>query len=155
MADISIEAYIDESQIDFIMELMKNTLSEPYSIYTYRYFLRNWPDLCFFAKDNTTGKYIGCCIGKVSKQNDVQQGYLAMLSIDKAYRRMGIATKLSLHLFEEMINKKCDKIVLETEADNESALALYLKLGFVKEQKIIVLLHEWWGCLPTYTPFNR
>ena len=28
------------------MELMTADLSEPYSIFTYRYFINNWPDLC-------------------------------------------------------------------------------------------------------------
>ena len=113
---------------------MKRTLSEPYSIYTYRYFLRKWPNLCFFAKDKTTNKYVGCCIGKQSLQKDIEQGYLAMLSVEPDYRRRGIATQLSLKLFNTMIENKCERIVLETEADNTSSLALYVKLGFVKEQ---------------------
>lgn len=33
------------------MSLVDAELSEPYSIFTYRYFLRNWPHLCFLAFD--------------------------------------------------------------------------------------------------------
>ena len=132
--NIEILPYEGEHQIEYIMDLMARTLSEPYSIYTYRYFLRNWPNLCFFAKDKTTDKYVGCCIGKQSQQNDVEQGYLAMLSVEPTYRRQGIATELSLKLFNTMIQNGCDRIVLETEAENTSSLALYVKLGFVKEQ---------------------
>ncbi|EDR21652.1 N-terminal acetyltransferase C complex catalytic subunit MAK3, putative [Entamoeba dispar SAW760] len=131
---IEIVPYTGEEQIGYIMDLMKRTLSEPYSIYTYRYFLKSWPHLCFFAKDKTTNKYVGCCIGKQSIQNNLQQGYLAMLSVEDNYRRKGIATLLSMKLFNTMIENKCDRIVLETEADNVSSLALYTKLGFVKEQ---------------------
>jgi len=29
-----------------IMDLFAKDLSEPYSIYTYRYFINNWPKLC-------------------------------------------------------------------------------------------------------------
>ncbi|ELP86940.1 acetyltransferase C complex catalytic subunit MAK3, putative [Entamoeba invadens IP1] len=134
---ITIETYKDESQIDYIMDLMKRTLSEPYSIYTYRYFLRNWPNLCFLAKDEDTKKYVACCIGKQSPQNGIEQGYLAMLSVENEYRRKGIASQLSMKLFQTMINNKCDKIVLETEAENTSSLALYVKLGFVKEQLLL------------------
>ena len=32
-----------------IMELVDRDLSEPYSIFTYRYFLHSWPDLCICA----------------------------------------------------------------------------------------------------------
>jgi hypothetical protein len=42
---IRIESYKDESQIDVIMDLIGKELSEPYSIYTYRYFLNTWPEL--------------------------------------------------------------------------------------------------------------
>lgn len=39
--------YEDERQLGPIMALVDRDLSEPYSIFTYRYFLNNWPDLCF------------------------------------------------------------------------------------------------------------
>lgn len=35
------------------MSLVDAELSEPYSIFTYRYFLRNWPHLCFLAFDRS------------------------------------------------------------------------------------------------------
>ncbi len=33
------------------MDLIDNELSEPYSIFTYRYFLQQWPSLCYIAYD--------------------------------------------------------------------------------------------------------
>ena len=41
--------YASESQMPDIMRLMKADLSEPYSIYTYRYFIHNWPELCIMV----------------------------------------------------------------------------------------------------------
>jgi hypothetical protein len=41
--------YKDESQLNEIIRLIHKDLSEPYSIYTYRYFLHNWPNLCFLV----------------------------------------------------------------------------------------------------------
>ena len=38
------------------MSLVDAELSEPYSIFTYRYFLRNWPQLCFLAFDKSGKK---------------------------------------------------------------------------------------------------
>lgn len=41
-----------------IRRLISNGLSEPYSIYVYRYFLNQWEDLCFMVSDcpNSTNK---------------------------------------------------------------------------------------------------
>jgi N-alpha-acetyltransferase 30 len=38
------------------MELIDRDLSEPYSIFTYRYFVAQWPTLCFLAVDPTGGQ---------------------------------------------------------------------------------------------------
>lgn len=45
--------YIDESNLYDIQLLVSKDLSEPYSIFTYRYFLQNWPNLCVCAYINT------------------------------------------------------------------------------------------------------
>lgn len=42
--------YKDETQMPLIMDLITKDLSEPYSIYTYRYFIHNWPYLCFLVQ---------------------------------------------------------------------------------------------------------
>lgn len=42
-------SYKDETQMPDIMRLIQKDLSEPYSIYTYRYFIHNWPQLCFLV----------------------------------------------------------------------------------------------------------
>jgi len=41
--------YHDESQLDYVMRLVGTDLSEPYSVFTYRYFLHRFPELCIFA----------------------------------------------------------------------------------------------------------
>lgn len=42
-------SYTSELQMPDIMKLIQKDLSEPYSIYTYRYFIHNWPKLCFLV----------------------------------------------------------------------------------------------------------
>ena len=49
--EIHYTQYRDETQMPLIMNLITKDLSEPYSIYTYRYFIYNWPFLCFLVKD--------------------------------------------------------------------------------------------------------
>ena len=44
--------YISEMQMPMIMRIIQKDLSEPYSIYTYRYFIHNWPNLCFLVSDS-------------------------------------------------------------------------------------------------------
>jgi len=57
--------YKNEQQMKDIMRLIQKDLSEPYSIYTYRYFIHNWPKLCFFGcgcrqKCGSNSMQIGC-----------------------------------------------------------------------------------------------
>lgn len=46
--------YQSEAQMPDIMQLIQKDLSEPYSVYTYRYFINNWSKLCFLVSDTTT-----------------------------------------------------------------------------------------------------
>lgn len=48
--------YESELQMPWIMRLITKDLSEPYSIYTYRYFIHNWPQLCFLV--SVTGEHV-------------------------------------------------------------------------------------------------
>ncbi len=43
--------YRDEHDLPIIQDLVGSELSEPYSIFTYRYFLQQWPQLSFIAYD--------------------------------------------------------------------------------------------------------
>lgn len=47
--NIQYVSYTSELQMPDIMKLIQKDLSEPYSIYTYRYFIYNWPKLCFLV----------------------------------------------------------------------------------------------------------
>ncbi|KAF9311126.1 hypothetical protein BGZ91_006898 [Linnemannia elongata] len=44
--------YESEHQLQGMMSLIENDLSEPYSIYTYRYFLHQWPKLSFLVSSS-------------------------------------------------------------------------------------------------------
>lgn len=43
---IAFEVYKGEEQLEDLMRLISKDLSEPYSIYTFRYFIHSWPQLC-------------------------------------------------------------------------------------------------------------
>ena len=59
---IEYRPYGCERHLYEIMELVSRDLSEPYSIYTYRYFIYNWPNLCFRVSIIwSTVSNSGCC----------------------------------------------------------------------------------------------
>lgn len=66
--------YRDESQLDSVMTLVGRDLSEPYSVFTYRYFLHRFPDLCIFAvpiTDNgVEAEPIGCVVCKIDQEDE-------------------------------------------------------------------------------------
>jgi len=59
-----------------------------------------------------------------------------MLAVAEAYRHRGIASKLVCRAIDVMRALDCDEVVLETELTNVKAMALYLKLGFVKDKRL-------------------
>ncbi|GMR60216.1 hypothetical protein PMAYCL1PPCAC_30411, partial [Pristionchus mayeri] len=90
--NIRIVQYQDESQIGDVMRLITKDLSEPYSIYTYRYFIHNWPQFCLLAQDTTTDQFVGVIVCKMERTPSLNKmrGYIAMLAVDEAYRKMGV-----------------------------------------------------------------
>ncbi|XP_016993854.2 uncharacterized protein Naa30B [Drosophila takahashii] len=126
----------DESQLKVLQRLIDSELSEPYSIYTYRYFVYNWPDLCFFALDGD--RYVGVIVCKLETTIEgAQIGYIAMLAVDVEYRKRGIGRALSEMAIEAMAMRDAAMISLETELTNKPALALYQSLGFIREKRLL------------------
>ncbi|PIO75744.1 acetyltransferase, GNAT family [Teladorsagia circumcincta] len=128
----------DETQIGDIMRLITKDLSEPYSIYTYRYFIHNWPELCVLAYDTATDSYVGAVVCKLDRNAEGRRkGYLAMLAIDELYRKLGLGTRLVRRAIERMQAQGCDEVVLETEVSNVNAQRLYSNLGFIREKRLV------------------
>lgn len=91
--EVTFKEYENELQMPDIMRVIQRELSEPYSIYTYRYFIHNWPKLCFLAMDGDN------CIGAIVCKLDIhrqmtKRGYIAMLAVDAAYRKLKVGTTL-------------------------------------------------------------
>ncbi|XP_023160403.1 N-alpha-acetyltransferase 30A [Drosophila hydei] len=125
----------NESELKAIQGLIDKELSEPYSIYTYRYFVYNWPELCIFARHDEL--YVGVVVCKLETLGCILQGYIAMLAVDPAYRLLKIGTSLVAQAVESMQSVNADEIVLETELTNKAALRLYESLGFIREKRLL------------------
>jgi peptide alpha-N-acetyltransferase len=154
---IDIVPYASDSQLPAIMSMMESALSEPYSVYTYRYFIVGWPELCFLAMDTETNTCVGSVVcrlephvprvpifpptlledGETADMHDqTMRGYIAMLAVLPQYRKSGIGSKLVCRAMEEMKSRACEEVVLETEVTNGGALRLYEGLGFVREKRL-------------------
>ncbi|KAJ7353558.1 acyl-CoA N-acyltransferase [Mycena albidolilacea] len=131
--------YGGEEDLPYIMDLVQSELSEPYVIYTFRYFLHQWPHLSFLAypSDPTTSTPIGVIVCKQSiHRESANRGYIAMLSVSKDWRKRGIASALVKNSLDAMKEDGVEEIVLETEYDNSAALSLYESLGFIREKRL-------------------
>ncbi len=121
-----------------IRELISKDLSEPYSIYVYRYFLYQWAELCFMAVDTMENdRLVGVVICKLERhRGGPMRGYIAMLATTEQFRGRGIATTLVSKAIDLMIGQDADEIALETEETNTGAMKLYEKLGFLRSKKL-------------------
>lgn len=125
---------------EHLKRLIDADLSEPYSIYVYRYFLNRWPELTYLAFDDESGTPdtpIGCVICKSElHRGSRMRGYIGMLAVETAYRGLGIAKTLVKNVIEKMQEDGCDEIMLETEVENRAALNLYEGMGFIRMKRM-------------------
>lgn len=114
-----------------IRQLISRDLSEPYSIYVYRYFLYQWGDLCFMVRRHRTftscvplltvpkkalddhNNLIGVIVCKLEPhRGGPMRGYIAMLATRSEHRGRGIATQLVKRAVDKMIEKDADEVCL-------------------------------------------
>lgn len=125
-----------EPDFERIRELISADLSEPYCVYVYRFFLHEWPQLCYLAK-TAEGECIGVVMCKLEPHRDVRlRGYIGMLAVETKYRGNSIAKRLVLKSIEAMIEQGADEVMLETEVVNKPALGLYENMGFIRSKRL-------------------
>ncbi|KAH7118906.1 GNAT family N-acetyltransferase [Dendryphion nanum] len=126
----------EETYLPAIRQLISKDLSEPYSIYVYRYFLYQWGDLCFMALD-PSNSLVGVVVCKLEPhRSGTFRGYIAMLAVQESHRGKGIATKLVCMSIDAMVARDADEVVLETEVTNTASLKLYERLGFLRSKRL-------------------
>ncbi|KAK9383758.1 acyl-CoA N-acyltransferase [Kockiozyma suomiensis] len=126
---------VEERDLTEIRKLIAQDLSEPYGIYVYRYFIYQWPNLCFLALEEEN--VIGVIVCKLDPHRGVKlRGYIAMLAVATRHRGKGIARKLVSLAISNMAEYKADEVVLETEVDNEAAIKLYEGMGFLRSKRM-------------------
>ena len=102
-------SYSNETQMPLIMRLIQKDLSEPYSIYTYRYFIHNWPNLCFLAMAGE--QCVGAIVCKLDLHKKVtRRGYIAMLAVDQSFRKRKIGSTLVKKAIEAMVEEEAEEV---------------------------------------------
>jgi peptide alpha-N-acetyltransferase len=134
-ANIKYVDYENEEVLPEIQEMVQKDLSEPYSVFTYRYFLHQWPQLSILAMENNA--IVGCIISKAEIVDGAMQGYIAMLTVRESHRKRGIGLKLAEMGLKRLVDYGCTEVILETESSNSGALFLYGKLGFAREERLL------------------
>ena len=134
---IAITSYRDETQLESIMALIRKDLSEPYSVFTYRRFVHGWPHFTLLAHA-ACGRLVGAviCKSELRPRSQRVRGYVAMLAVDKEFRRAGLGRLLAVEVLHRMA-ASCDELCLETEVTNAPALRLYESLGFVRDKRLV------------------
>lgn len=136
------------------------------SVFTYRYFLHRFPELCILAV-NEQDEPIGCVVGKIDEEevglppdavvpDDPEEshheeeevvttsvGYIGMLAVTEAYRRRGIGKALVERILRRMRDMGCTSATLETEVTNTTAGKLYQDLGFVRDEFLLRYYLNW------------
>ncbi|KAJ2558908.1 N-alpha-acetyltransferase 30 [Coemansia sp. RSA 1933] len=149
-SNIEFKTYTNERDLEPAIKLIERDLSEPYSIYTYRYFVHQWPRLCILAHDTTKGnECVGVIICKLEPHRRgyneghfatdlvaLNRGYIGMVAVGKPYRKMGIGSALVARALWAMKEEGAQEVALEAETVNLGALALYEGLGFVRDKRL-------------------
>lgn len=133
---VTYRPYNDENDLEAIKHLFSAELSEPYQIWTYRYFSQRYPSLTIIAEMD--GDLIGCCMGMMQpgethpRESVKCQAYIGMISVTGKFKGRRIGTHLFDLVLPEMVSLGATVVCLETEIDNRAAIAFYEGLGFRK-----------------------
>ena len=167
--EVTFVPYRSEADIPTIMSLVAPELSEPYSVFTYRYFLHNWPSLTVLALSGST--VVGCVVCKVDadlsgsapsalkspgavslptavagedgNEDEEKHGYIGMLTVCPSHRKKGIGSSLIVQAITRLRDYGCQTVMLETEITNTKSIALYERLGFIREEYLTAYYLNW------------
>lgn len=115
MTEVQVRSYQGLAELSSIRDLVEETLSEPYSVFTYHYFLQEYPQLTFtvilpllkhaprppcslaillfiymYIQAWHGERLVGVAMGRVNMHRGARRGYIGMLSVSPAFRGQGI-----------------------------------------------------------------
>ena len=111
------------SDIPAVAALERACFSQPWSERVLEGEMKN-PNSIFFVAEQTE------LVGYIGMQHILDEGYLANVAVDSAYRRSGVGTALLQRLLAFAQQEKLAFITLEVRQSNQPAIRFYQKYGF-------------------------
>lgn len=99
------------------------------------------PEFCFVAEEEETGTILGFALGTIirKRRSPWSYGYLIWLGSDHRIQGQGVATKLFNAFRNAMEEEGVRILIVDTEAQNHSALRFFRKQGFNSVREHIYL----------------
>ena len=113
-----------EADIPQLAELEKLCFSDPWSVSAFTYELKNPLSLWLVAAQQDK------VLGYVGSQTVMDESDMMNIAVAAEYRRQGIGGQLVKELIGQLAERGSKSLSLEVRVSNESAIALYNKLGF-------------------------
>ncbi|MEN2975357.1 MAG: GNAT family N-acetyltransferase [Candidatus Caldarchaeales archaeon] len=129
-------APVSERDLDEVYQIELECFGkDAYPRWVFKHLLKNSNSIFLKAslKDLLIGFIAGLCSGR--------RCHLYTIDVSKAYRRMGVASKLLDAFEKKALEKNVEEIILQVEVSNLPALNLYLKKGY----KIIKRRENYYG----------
>ncbi|MDU4882781.1 MAG: ribosomal protein S18-alanine N-acetyltransferase [Clostridium celatum] len=120
---------MNETHINGVYELSKECFATPWSLDSINNELNNTLAKYVIAQDLSTGEVVGF----VGVWIIAGEGDITNIAVNPKYRKLGIASKLLINLFEVCKTFNCEDITLEVRASNIPAQNLYKKFDFKEE----------------------
>lgn len=101
---------------------------------------RDNAEFCLAAEseeEEIIGFILGTTIEK--RRSSWKYGYLIWLGVDGKYQDKGVASRLFNHFRNLMIDEGVRMLLVDTEANNLSAIGFFEKMGFEKPKKHVYL----------------
>ncbi len=111
------------SDIPAVAALERACFSQPWSERVLEGEMKN-PNSIFFVAEETE------LVGYIGMQHILDEGYLANVAVDSAYRRSGVGAALLQRLLAFAQQEKLAFITLEVRQSNQPAIRFYQKYGF-------------------------
>ncbi|MGD8852087.1 MAG: N-acetyltransferase [Gammaproteobacteria bacterium] len=96
-------------------------------------------EFCFVA--DQAGRLAGFALGSlINKRNSAwSYGYLTWLAVDPDFKRIGVATQLIETITEAYIRAGARIMIVDTDAENASAISFFRYHGFTHEDRHVYL----------------
>ena len=106
---------------------------EAYPLFFIKQALELFPHTFYIAELDKN--LIGFCIGSLVT-GDTEKGWILSMAVEEKFRGKGIGTTLLNKIIDELMNLKCQEILLSVHPNNTSAKYIYKRRGFEKINEV-------------------